>query len=68
MVRHLFFEEPKRSPEELFAMAEEAEKLAKIAIDNALTVVRGYRRVGKSSLVRSMLNILFREKKCIPLR
>ena len=67
MVRHLFLEEPKRSPEELFAMAEEAEKLAKIAIDNKLTVVRGYRRVGKSSLVRSMLNILFREKKCIPL-
>ena len=67
MVRHLFLEEPKRSPEELFAMAEEAEKLAKIAIDNKLTVVKGYRRVGKSSLVRSMLNILFREKKCIPL-
>ena len=67
MAGYLFFEEPKRSPEELFAMAEEAEKLAKIAIDNKLTVVRGYRRVGKSSLVRSMLNILAREKKSIPL-
>lgn len=63
----LFFEEPKRSPEELFAMAEEAEKLAKTATDNKLTVVRGYRRVGKSSLVRSMLNILAMEKICVPL-
>ncbi|MCW3133802.1 MAG: ATP-binding protein [Methanophagales archaeon] len=42
-----------------------AEDLAKTVIHNKTTVVKGYRRVGKSSLVCSMSNILAKKKKYI---
>jgi len=65
MIGDLFSEEPKRSPEELFGRAEMAEDLAETVIHNKITVVKGYRRVGKSSLVCSMSNILAKKKKYI---
>jgi len=64
-VGDLFSEEPKQSPAELFARAEMARELALIVTQNKTVVIKGYRRVGKSSLVYSMLNILARKNEYI---
>ena len=63
--RDLFSEEPKRSPAELFARAKMARNLSLIVTQNKTVIIKGYRRVGKSSLVYSMLNILARKNEYI---